>query len=389
MSSDVRLRDLIGQRVSESSNGKRSQSGLSIQKFFSHGLMVQLLGFPSDEGVRRNGGRPGAAVAPQTIADLLMNMTPVASAALPPSGHGLHQSGTASSQPGTASPQPGQGLPQPGTAPPQPGQDADPPESVLRKNHIALLERTGPLEMIDCTGDVERDQERLGTRVAELLQAGIFPIILGGGHETAYGHFLGYVMAGMDTTIVNLDAHTDVRPLKQGLAHSGSPFFQALTHPSGHCRAYHVCGLNSFSVAEEHAIFVQKMGGETHFGAPTPELLHRLVDSGTGSNAESGSDAESGMDSEAGKTGSATKVMMTLDMDVVHQADAPGVSAPNAAGIRSEQWLNLARTAAANASVTSLDLCEVNPRYDRDHQTARLAALTVWTVLLELSKRIL
>ena len=271
-----------------------------------------------------------------------MNMTPVVSGAMSESGHGFQQSGTASSQP---------------------GQDAEPPESVLRKNHIALLERTGPLEMIECTGDVERDQERLGERVAELLRSGIFPLILGGGHETAYGHFLGYAMAGMDTTIVNLDAHTDVRPLKQGKAHSGSPFFQALTHPSGHCRAYHVCGLNPFSVAEEHATFVQNHGGETHFGAPTPELFHRLVDSGT--------------------------VMLTLDMDVVHQADAPGVSAPNAAGIRSERWLDLARTAAANPSVTSLDLCEVNPRYDRDHQTTRLAALTVWTVLLELSKRLL
>jgi len=356
MSSDVRLRDLIGRRASKSSTGKSSTSGLSIQEYLSHGLMVQLLGFPTDEGVRRNGGRPGASEAPQTIADLLMNMTPVVSGTLLQSGH--------------TSSQRGQGLPQPGTAPSQsgytssePGQDAEPPESVLRKNHIALLERTGPLEMIECTGDVERDQERLGERVAELLRSGIFPIILGGGHETAYGHFLGYALAGMDTTIVNLDAHTDVRPLKQGLAHSGSPFFQALTHPSGHCRAYHVCGLNPFSVAEEHATFVQNHGGETHFGAPTPELFHRLVDSGT--------------------------VMLTLDMDVVHQADAPGVSAPNAAGIRSERWLDLARTAAANPSVTSLDLCEVNPRYDRDHQTTRLAALTVWTVLLELSKRLL
>ena len=342
MSSDVRLRDLIGRRASKSSTGKSSTSGLSIQEYFSHGVMVQLLGFPTDEGVRRNGGRPGASEAPQTIADLLMNMTPVVSGAMSESGHGFQQSGTASSQP---------------------DQDAEPPESVLRKNHIALLERTGPLEMIECTGDVERDQERLGERVAELLRSGIFPLILGGGHETAYGHFLGYAVAGMDTTIVNLDAHTDVRPLKQGLAHSGSPFFQALTHPSGHCRAYHVCGLNPFSVAEEHATFVQNHGGETHFGAPTPELFHRLVDSGT--------------------------VMLTLDMDVVHQADAPGVSAPNAAGIRSERWLDLARTAAANPSVTSLDLCEVNPRYDRDHQTTRLAALTVWTVLLELSKRLL
>ena len=29
-----------------------------------------------------------------------------------------------------------------------------------------------------------------------MLAAGAFPIVLGGGHETAYGHFLGYVRAG-------------------------------------------------------------------------------------------------------------------------------------------------------------------------------------------------
>jgi len=34
--------------------------------------------------------------------------------------------------------------------------------------------------------------------------------------------------------VINLDAHFDVRPLKDGLAHSGSPFRQMLTHELFH-----------------------------------------------------------------------------------------------------------------------------------------------------------
>jgi hypothetical protein len=37
--------------------------------------------------------------------------------------------------------------------------------------------------------------------------------------------------------------------------------------------------------------------------------------------------------------------------------------------------------------VTSCDLAEMNPNYDRDGQTARLAALTVWNVYRGLAAR--
>ena len=82
--------------------------------------------------------------------------------------------------------------------------------------------------------------------------AGRSPIVLGGGHETAYGHFLGYVRAGQRIAILNWDAHPDVRPLKDGQGHSGSPFRQALEHASGSCDGYTVAGLNPPSVARAH-----------------------------------------------------------------------------------------------------------------------------------------
>src|SRR5207248_6597570 len=78
--------------------------------------------------------------------------------------------------------------------------------------------------------DLEAAQRRLGEAVAGVLRAGAVPVVLGGGHETAFGHFLGYTAAGVEVGIVNVDAHLDVRPYPAG-GHSGSPFRQALEHP--------------------------------------------------------------------------------------------------------------------------------------------------------------
>jgi formiminoglutamase len=44
-------------------------------------------------------------------------------------------------------------------------------------------------------------------------------------------------------------------------------------------------------------------------------------------------------------------------------------------------------TCTKQEKVSSFDLCEVNPVYDRDMKTVRLAALTVWYFLFGLSMR--
>jgi formiminoglutamase len=79
--------------------------------------------------------------------------------------------------------------------------------------------------------------------------------------------------------------------------------------------------------------------------------------------------------------------MVTFDMDAVDQSQAPGVSAPCANGLPSDLWLTAAYLAGRNEQVTSFDLSELNPRHDRDSQTAKLAALTIWNFLLGLSER--
>lgn len=273
-----------------------------------------IIGFPSDEGVKRNGGRTGASKAPDAIREALYKKTP----------------------------------------------DAENPDLFTR-----LIKQTRDLGNLEISGDVGRDQRHFGEVLGPYLLDGVIPVILGGGHETAYAHFSGYVEARMKTSILNLDAHTDVRPLKDGQAHSGSPFRQAVDHESKTCQTYLVAGLQPHSVANAHLEYIDQNGGRCLFKDET--------------NITSVSGLFHGHNGD--------RLMVTFDMDAVDQAFAPGVSAPCTNGLQPDLWLTAAYLAGRNEQVTSFDLSEVNPEYDQDNQTVKLAALTVWHFLLGLSQR--
>jgi len=270
-----------------------------------------ILGFPSDEGVRRNGGRVGAAQGPAAIRSALYRLAPDARSE--------------------------------------------------RFDH--LLSRTRDLGDLRVSGDVEADQRSLGEVLAPHLAQGAFVIVLGGGHETSYGHFLGYARLGRAVEILNWDAHADVRELASGKAHSGSPFRQAIEDPSGACRRYSVAGLQPHAVAREHVAFVERHGRAVWRDDVTPERiaqLYRSADSPT---------------------------LASFDLDAVGEAEAPGVSAPNSGGLTGDLWVEAAYQAGRTPAVASADVVELNPAVDRDGQTARLAAVTVWWLLRGRSER--
>jgi formiminoglutamase len=274
---------------------------------------VAIVGFPSDEGVRRNGGRQGAVEGPRVIREALYRLTPDARAS-----HAF----------------------------------------------VSLLERTVDLGDVRVSGDVEEDQARLARVMCPLLQGGTLVVVLGGGHETSYGHFLGYVGADISIQILNWDAHADVRPLVEGLGHSGSPFRQALEHASGRCQRYDVAGLQPHSTARSHVGYVRDRGGRIVWRHDVGHgAVHQLL---------------------AGADG---PVLASFDLDAVDAAAAPGVSAPNVGGLSDEVWLEAAYVMGRSVVVRSMDVVELNPRFDVDGRTARLAALTVWHFLRGVAAR--
>lgn len=262
---------------------------------------VVLVGFPSDEGVRRNHGRPGAALAPGEIRKALSKLV------------------------------------------------AESDDAVSK-----LLTGARDLGDVAVTGDVEVGQARLAETIVPWLAAGAIPVILGGGHETAYGHFLGHAAARQDVSILNWDAHPDVRPLIDGKGHSGSPFRQAILDESGRCKRYVVAGLLPARLVPDHLEFITQHDGEYHWrSAITPAAIEEIY------------------------SVLAAPLMVSFDMDAVDQTLAPGVSAPADGGMTRELWLYAARLAGRHPSTLSMDLVEVNPRFDPDGRTLLLAAETL------------
>lgn len=219
---------------------------------------------------------------------------------------------------------------------------------------------------------LEDAQDVLGQIVAALLERGTVPIILGGGHETAFGHYLGYAARRQAVGIINIDAHLDVRPCAGGHGHSGTPFRQALEHPSFPLPGprYICLGAQPHAVSQAHLAYVQEKGCTVRWQS---ECDGRLVETFVTEATRIAADG--------------SKILLTIDADAVGAADVPGVSAPNAAGFAGAAVLALAREAGRHPAVASFDLVEINPRYDGDGQSARWAALAVWQFLAGVHER--
>jgi formiminoglutamase len=288
-----------------------------------------LIGFPQDEGVRRNSGRPGAALGPPAIRHWLHRLVPL-----------------------------------------------DPIEATD-------LSRTSLLDLGDVKveGGLEASQEALAEVIGNVLRRHAVPIVLGGGHETAFGHYLGHLRSPKrdlpntpqdQVAIVNLDAHLDVRPCLDGRGHSGSPFRQAMEftpHPLPG-KQYVCLGAQPSSASRDHVDYVRQRGGTI---AWCPHLRGQLCAAFA---------TQSDRLHYAG-----CRLYVTLDADVIQAADMPAVSAPNPSGLSGVEVLQCVQLAGRTPSVASFDVVEISPPLDRDGQGARWGALAIWHFLAGLSKR--
>lgn len=278
------------------------------------------VGFPQDEGVRRNGGRPGAAEAPQQLRNWLHRLVRI-----------------------------------------------DPVRGV----DLASLQVIDVGD-VQVSTDLEASQADLAGVLAVLLRRQCVPLVLGGGHETAYGIYLGYVEAQVPMGVVNVDAHLDVRPTLAGLGHSGSPFRQAMEHERMPlCGSRYSCfGAQPFAVSRLQAEYVQSRGGTIRWCS---EVTDRLV-----------CEVRDWLEK---RDSQALAMHLSIDADVVEASTVPGVSAPNPVGLRGAELLSLAYAAGTWQSIRSMELVEINPSLDRDGSSARWGALVIWHFLCGLAER--
>lgn len=219
---------------------------------------------------------------------------------------------------------------------------------------------------INCINhDLESAQAALGYVVEQILIAGCHPIVVGGGHETAWGHYQGIANTDYANNlgIINFDAHFDLRPLLNGdMGTSGTPFSQIAESREfeGLDFDYFCIGIqpmaNTISLYEEAEIL-----GVEYIEAS---------DLGRGSNLDD-------LDSFAAFIDNHDYLYVSICLDVFSSSVAPGVSAPQPLGVMPQDILPYLRLLAASDKVISLDVVELAPTFDHDNNTAKLASQLV------------
>lgn len=220
---------------------------------------------------------------------------------------------------------------------------------------------------VACVGDeLEAAQAEYAQVAAAVIGAGRVPIGLGGGHEIAWASYCG-LRAALENSdddgavgIVNFDAHFDLRAGSQ--ATSGTPFLQILEDGAAHGRKveYRCLGINRYS---NTAALFDRAG---QLGVKWVEDVEVRADRFTSLADELQSFA-------AG----VAHVYLTVCLDVLPAAVAPGVSAPAAVGVDVALVERLVGAVVASGRVRIADVAELNPRFDIDGRTARTAARLV------------
>lgn len=202
----------------------------------------------------------------------------------------------------------------------------------------------GPLPRVFDAGDIlpgrtlDETHARVTTATTALLDAGLFPLAVGGGHDLTYPFVRAVAARHPRLAGIYFDAHLDVRDTPG----SGMSFRKLATECG--ISALHLHGYRPLVNSREHYEAFLALGGRLYPDG-SPVRLPR-----------------------------ARALFASLDLDVLDAAHAPGVSALNPAGwtVReAEAWV---RACGASRTVRCFDLMELNPAHDPDGRTARVAA---------------
>jgi formiminoglutamase len=281
---------------------------------------IVILGFPHDKGVAINGGRVGSALGPERFRFWLKRFA----------------------------------------------MSFD-PEKNIDLSAISISD----------AGDIPSDlshedaHKALTAKTLEILQAGGVPFVVGGGNDQSYPNASALIShrAGQSVGVVNVDAHLDVRPLKDGQAHSGSSFRLLLEDPRFHGKHFVEFACQGSQCSREHAEYATSR--ESHI-----LWLDHMQ--------EKGNPVMAFREILGNLAWQCKSLFVSFDLDSV--SDAPGVSCPAVIGLSARDALSIAELSGRHPAVDLFDLSEYNPIIESE-KTGRLATAMFYHFCLGFASR--
>jgi arginase len=204
---------------------------------------------------------------------------------------------------------------------------------------LARLEDAGDVEVPSEPGDARDAIERAARAV---LERGWRPVALGGDHSVTYPLLRAFSGRHESLTIVHLDAHGDLYEEFEGDRYSHACPFARVMEEGLATRLIQigVRTLNDHQRAQARSFGVEQFGMDRWREAPLEALEG--------------------------------PVYISLDLDVLDPAFAPGLSHPEPGGLSVREVVSLIHRIGGN--VVGADVVEYNPTLDVRDLTARVAA---------------
>lgn len=193
---------------------------------------------------------------------------------------------------------------------------------------------------------------RVKSVVARIARDKKIPVMIGGEHTFTYSAVDAF---GRDTVLVSFDAHMDLRSEYLGDAWSHATFMRRIAERIDP-REIVIVGPRAFTPEERR--FAQRKG---------VGLIYSW---------EIASDLEGSKRRLLEELSSAERIYLTLDMDVLDIAFAPGVGNPEPEGINSSQLYDLL-SAVSDRRLVGCDIAEVCPPYDHGQAAVHAAKALV------------
>ena len=210
---------------------------------------------------------------------------------------------------------------------------------------------------------LEDTHAALNAALRACLRRGLKVVVLGGGNDISYADCSALAAELPDPLAFNIDRHLDLRADAQ--RNSGTPYRQLLEEGWIKPGSFHEVGINSFANALAYRRYAEDLGVGVHY-------LAELREHGVGATVQAIVAASP-----------ARGLFFGFDLDVVAAAEAPGVSDPSPMGLSAKEICEIADVAARDPRTRVVEISEVNPVYDRDGITAKLAANVVMRALAQ------
>jgi len=210
-------------------------------------------------------------------------------------------------------------------------------------------------DLIFPAGEINSSLDIISTGVSRCLEMGKKPFLIGGEHTVTFGAVKGCLDLYKEITVIFIDAHADLRLSYLGTAHSHAAVAYLLKQLDG--ITLYQFGIRS---ADKEEMTMLTEGNASLFTVlnPLKKLLPTLKNS---------------------------LLYITLDIDVVDPAFAPGVSTPEPGGITSVEVLEIfSLLQDFKEQIIGFDLVEICPPYDHSQITSVLGAKIMREALLSL-----